>query len=335
MKKTRKILSAVLAALMLASLSGCSEETETAEIAIPSSDSEGASFNTVTAEVGTISETYTLDANMSNPYLISISSSVSGKILTSPIEDGAQVSEGDVLLTIASDDIDKQITEQQIRLDSANQTYQTLCSTEGASTYEIESAALEIQIEQNQLDLLNAQKEDYTVRATTSGTVSLTLDETALAVGREVAQGSEICTISPDSGYVLCASTTTDALADVNFGTSVTVKHFTDEVAKGSVSDIIYTDKGADFSTYTYVISVPNLDSISYYGTFTVIFEAYTKDNVVLVPNEAVSTISNESYVDVLIDGVKVQTAVETGIVGDSKTEIISGLTGDEEIILS
>ena len=72
---------------------------------------------------------------------------------------------------------------------------------------------------------------------------------------------------------------------------------------------------------------------MSYYDNLKVTLNTYTKENVVLVPSDAIRTISNENYVDVLIDGVKVQTAVEVGIVGDSQTEIISGLTGGEDII--
>lgn len=332
MKKTGLIIAAAVLSLMC----GCSSKQQSAEIEIPILDSEKVSFNTVKAEVGTISETYTLDGTFSNPYLVSVSPSVGGKIVSASISDGSDVKEGDVLLTFASDDIDKQIEDQQIRLNSAKQTYQTLSVAEDVSSAELQSAAVEIEVEQNQMDMLNAKKEQYTVKATATGKLSISLDKSAYEIGKQISSGQEICKISPSEGNVLCASTNTpEKLNDVNFGTTVKITHFTDEVAAGTVSDIIYTDKGSDYSYYTYVINVPNADDIAYYESFRVTFEAYTKDGVVLVPNEAVRTISKDTYVDVLIDGVKVQTAVEIGIVGDSKTEIVSGLTGDEDIILS
>lgn len=331
-----KFLAVLLAAVCLSAvgLSGCSDDESSEEIKVPILEEDQITFNTVKAEIGTISETYTLDADYENPYLVTISSAVSGKVKSVSIKNGEKVKTGDVLLTIASDEIDKQIEEQQIRLDSAKQTYNTLSGTSGVSSAELETAKLDIDVEQNEMDKLLNKKANYSIKATASGTVSAESGyEDTFAVGQNVYEGQFVCTISPDEGNVLCARTNTkEALTDVNFGTSATVTNLNEDVGKGTVSDIIYTENG-DYSYFCYVIKLDGKEDLSYYDNLKVTLNTYTKENVVLVPTEAIRTISNETYVDVLIDGVKVQTAVETGIVGDLQTEIISGLTGEEEII--
>lgn len=331
-----KFLTVLLAMVCLSvmGLSGCSEEKSSEEIKVPILDEDQVKFNTVKAEIGTISETYTLDGDYENPYLVTVSSAVSGKVKSVSLKDGKSVKTGDVLLTIASDDIDKQIADQQIRLDSAQQTYNTLRGSSGISSSELESAKIDIDVEQNEMDKLLAQKESYSIKATANGTVSVASGyEDTFAIGQSIYNDQFICTISPNDGNVLCARTNTkEALTDVNFGTSATVTNLNETVGSGTVSDIIYTENG-DYSYYCYVIKLSKDKDLSYYDNLKVTLNTYTKENVVLVPTDSIRTISNETYVDVLIDGVKVQTAVETGIVGDLQTEIISGLTGGEEII--
>lgn len=331
----KRALTALLAvALSAGVMIGCSEKENTEEIKVPILNEDQVVFDTVKAEIGTISETYTLDADYENPYLVTISSSVSGKVKSVSVKNGKKVKTGDVLMTIASDDIDKQIEDQQIRLDSVKQTYNTLSGTGGVSSAELESARLDIDVEQNEMDKLLAKKDRYSIKATESGTVSTESGfEDTFAIGQNVHEGQFVCTISPSGGNVLCARTSTkEALENVNFGTSATVTNLNETLGSGTVSDIIYFDNG-DYSSYCYVIKLAKNKDLSYYDNLKVTLNTYTKENVVLVPSDAIRTISNENYVDVLIDGVKVQTAVEVGIVGDSQTEIISGLTGGEDII--
>lgn len=333
----KRVLILAFAALCVLSLSGCGDKKEDDEIKLPILEGDKIEFNTIKAEIGTISETYTLDGSYSNPYIMSVSTQAGGKIESVNLKNGAEVKEGDVLITITSEDIDKQIADQQIRLDSVKQTYQTLGATKGTSAAELESARIDIDIEQNAMDQLLKNKEKYSVKAPVSGVISeVNGSEDSYAIGKDIAQGALVCSITPSSGNVLCARTNDDnQLQNVNFGTSVSITHLNENVGTGIVSDIIHFDNG-DYSNYCYVIKVDDkYGDISYYEGLKVTFNTYTKENVVLVPTDAIRSISDEKYVDVLIDGVKVQTAVETGISDELKTEIISGLTGTEDIIVS
>lgn len=58
-----------------------------------------------------------------------------------------------------------------------------------------------------------------------------------------------------------------------------------------------------------------------------------TKTDVITVPSAAVQTIGDASYVRVLINGEEMQTPVEIGIVSDSQTEIVSGISEGDTVI--
>ncbi len=55
-------------------------------------------------------------------------------------------------------------------------------------------------------------------------------------------------------------------------------------------------------------------------------------ENVIAVPNEAIQTANDQSYVVVVKDGKTENVNVETGISNDAYTEIKSGLTGNESV---
>ncbi len=57
------------------------------------------------------------------------------------------------------------------------------------------------------------------------------------------------------------------------------------------------------------------------------------KQDVILVPNSAVKTNSNNSYVEILIGNTPQNQTVQTGLSNDTMTEITSGLEGGEEVV--
>ena len=68
--------------------------------------------------------------------------------------------------------------------------------------------------------------------------------------------------------------------------------------------------------------------------TANVTVTTVSKDNVLEVPTAAVQTQAGSSYVNKLVNGQSVQTDVTTGLQGDSNTEITSGLTEGDEVVI-
>jgi HlyD family secretion protein len=56
--------------------------------------------------------------------------------------------------------------------------------------------------------------------------------------------------------------------------------------------------------------------------------------NVLTVPDLAITRLGGQAYVNVYSNGKQVQTPIETGVVGDTYTEVTSGLTEGEQIVI-
>ncbi len=320
---------------------GCNQQNNFAdvskEIYLPDDDNEAGGNNTVEAEIGSIDKKYYHEAVYDNPYVDTIKFSVGGIVSSVDIEDGQTVKKGEVLAQLNTDEIDKQIEEQKLRLDSAKKTLTKLNKDKDADSNEISSAEYDVQIEQNAYDQLLFELENYTIKAPYKGEVNIQLEEgKEIKKGSQVAEGQQLCRMSNPDGERLCVEIYDDEqFDDVSFGTNVTLTQ--GEITEsGKVTDIVFKDGGESYSSYYYVIT-PNkkkskLDRSG--GTIDASIEVYSKENVVIVPTEAIKTVNEKYYVDVLVDGVKIQTDVEIGIQDDSDTEIVSGLSGGEEIIL-
>jgi HlyD family secretion protein len=57
--------------------------------------------------------------------------------------------------------------------------------------------------------------------------------------------------------------------------------------------------------------------------------------NALTVPNNAITRVAGQAYVNAYINGQQVQTAIETGVVGDQYTEVTGGLNEGEQIVLA
>ena len=56
--------------------------------------------------------------------------------------------------------------------------------------------------------------------------------------------------------------------------------------------------------------------------------------NVLTVPNLAITRLGGQAYVNLYANGQEVQTAIETGVVGDTYTEVTSGLNEGQQVVI-
>ena len=59
-----------------------------------------------------------------------------------------------------------------------------------------------------------------------------------------------------------------------------------------------------------------------------------TASNALTVPNLAITRLGGQAYVTVYVHGQSVQTAIETGVVGDTYTEVTGGLNEGAEVVI-
>ena len=84
-----------------------------------------------------------------------------------------------------------------------------------------------------------------------------------------------------------------------------------------------------------YVITPDEENDMLDLGGIEVVFDVYSRLDTVIVPQKAVKKLDGRNYVNLLVDGVKIEQDVELGIEDNDNVEILSGLSGGEEIILN
>jgi len=117
----------------------------------------------------------------------------------------------------------------------------------------------------------------------------------------------------------------------------VSVDAYSSDVFFGSVTKIApQTVVTQNVTTIPVTVQVDSVDNRLLTGmNATCNFIIDQKKNVIAIPNEAVKSDSSGSYVQVLVGDVPTRRPVEIGMVGDAKTEVISGVAVDEKVITS
>ncbi|MGN0634216.1 MAG: efflux RND transporter periplasmic adaptor subunit [Oscillospiraceae bacterium] len=339
-----KKIAFLLALIAAVSACGCSSKKDGQEIVVPIYESDKVDYKTEEAVIGDISQKYYIDGEFGYPYLENVTFKISGRIESIEVEENDSVEKGDLLCVLDSEELDRKLEEKQVYVDQAQKTVNTLLS-EGGSATEIELAKTQLEVVMLEYDHLAASLEDYSVYAPCSG-VFRPDKETAFGKdiadqkgaknivieGAEVKSGQSLGTISDHSQSYLICEVYDNPLENVNFGTRVSLEQGVSK-AGGKVVDVINNDVGG-MKIYTYVI-LPDEDADLGDMGVKCCFEVYSKLDTVLVPTEAVKKTKSRTYVNLLIDGTKIEQDVETGIEDGDKTEIISGLSGGEQVIIT
>lgn len=116
----------------------------------------------------------------------------------------------------------------------------------------------------------------------------------------------------------------------------VTWNALTDGTATGTVASIDPTATTSNsVVTYGVVVKLTSLPKgIKIGQTTTVVVTIASKTNVLAVPSAAVTTVGGLSFVQVIANGAQTRTQVQVGLVGDSLTEITSGLNEGDTVAL-
>lgn len=331
MKVFKGILSAVLCAAMLG-MSGCAQKEKKDEIAVPILEAKSVQYKTTTAEIRDISQKYVQPGFYGYPYSRTVKFPVSGQIESIEVEAPCDVEEGQLLCKLYTDNLQEEIEKEEIRLEQVKKTVETLRKN-GGSSDEITMAQYDVEIEQMRYDRLVESLEDYNVYAPCDGEFSMERGRYPYNVNSTVNQGSVFGYTVDRSERYLCVEVFDTKLPNVNFATTVRLEQGA-QSSTGTVTDIVFNDNG-DFSTYIYVITLNNEDELMDLGEIEVVFDVYSRLDTVVIPKNAVKELGGRTFVYMLVDGVKVEQDIELGLEDGSDVEVVSGLVGGEEIILS
>ncbi len=339
--KTMKKLALITAAAMTISLAGCAEKEQKQEIAVPIYKADKVEYKTADAVVGDITKKYYVDDAILSYYdSVNVSFKTDGIVDEILAENGSEVKKGDILATLKTDDLEREIAEKELYLEQSKKTLATLAS-EGVTGSEYELAQTDVELEQMEYDHLVASRDDYVVTAPCDGVFGRDEDtsfeayisdqrgkQNIIMPGVAVSASQRLGMVYDTSNQAIICVVYDADLENVNFGTRV---HITQGDYQGE-GKVVSIKEGEN--VHNYIVMPDEPDKVNDLTYLSCCFDVYSKLDVVLVPSKAVKTNKDRRFVNLLIDGTKVEQDVETGIVDGDNTEILSGLSGGEKVIL-
>ncbi|MBR1664364.1 MAG: biotin/lipoyl-binding protein [Ruminococcus sp.] len=327
----KRILTAALALTLAGLLAGCGEKSEETDISIPILETSTPVYNTTTAEIGDISEKYYGEASYGVSHDSVVYFPKNGQIAEINVEINKTVKKGDVLCVLRSEDIEEQIEEAQVWLDQSEETYNKLLKSSKTSASELEYARIDYELQKLNMDSLERDLAEYTIKAPCDGTINYINDHDRQLNVNTIVDPGIFCSISDSSQNELSCKML-QKMESVGYGTRAIITSTTGE-AEGIVTGMRELGEG-EMIQYAYEIKCDD-PMVSGAGKYRVCFDVYDKTDVVTVPKKAIKTINERNFVNLLVDGVKIEQDVELGIDDGEKVEITNGLSGGEEIIIN
>jgi len=332
MKLFKRIFSsAALAAII--TLSGCSaQDAVDAEIQVPVF--EGASnsnFETATVEVTDIELTQNVGGSIGYAYSDTLYTFFESNLIEFNVKRGDILKEGDVIAVFDSSALDYDLTNQSILADDAYANYLATGS---------EAARLEYEIQKKQLELVQYQVDQFTIRAPYDCIVTNTGD---FVVGSVVKYGKEVCTVAKEDEVYLYTSKSADLF---HVGMAVTAKFGTNDEYKGNVVSVpesgAKNSRGSSSLNTSVVIKfedgelerlIEEVHNVVSAGWATIIVPTVQKYNVMTLPEEAIAQFSGSTYCSILNNGLQVRIPVEVEAVYDGLAIIKNGLREGDEVV--
>lgn len=365
----KRILAALLAASM-ALCAGCGSQTSDDE---EEQTAAGTAVEVVEVTKGAMSTEYSVNGKVVADNEVQVFPMLAGQVLTLSVSEGDKVTKGQTLLNVDTSSVtstmaslresynatktatEKAIENAQIGVDQAQlavENTEALLEAGAAAEQDLtkakqglaqaqagvqqaraQQAASLAQI-QASMDQINKQASYGTVTAPCAGTV------TAVNVvqGGMASSAQPAVVIAEDSRVKIDASVSEDVFAGLHTGDSagVQISVLSDEV---KTANIVSLPAAANQQTnlYDVSVSVPAGTEPAIGAFATVIFYTDRRENTLSVPTECVLTGNdNERYLFTVDESGTTATrvTVETGLVGKTNTEITSGLTAGDRVVV-
>ncbi len=174
--------------------------------------------------------------------------------------------------------------------------------------------------------------------ATLTSPITGTVVTVGITAGATVTANSstDIITIIGTKSYEVQATLDSSQIPAVKTGQSASVEvDGVDGTLEGTVSQVGPVESTSSGYTYPVVVALPDSDGGLYPGsTSNVDIATGEVSHVVAVPTSAVETAETRSYVLELSKGVLTRKVIKVGMVGDVYTEVLSGLTPGQSVVL-
>jgi len=225
------------------------------------------------------------------------------------------------------DNVDFALEQAKIGADSAiKQAELSLTSTKNSAASTLTS-------------LENGIKDSWDVVDKTNGKSTISGTVTAVNIKKGAFASPQVASVVVSSGkkQQVLVSVSETLKPNINAGdeVDVVISAISKELIHG-VIDSVSPSPNAMTSLYDVYVNLVDENVPTSLGMFAeVTFKTNRKDNAISVPTQAILTDGETQYVFVTEDDVTAKkVVVETGIVGNSDTEIISGLNEGDKLII-
>lgn len=327
----RTISAAALAAATL--LSSCSaQDAVDAEIQIPLLEGGTVSnFQTATVEISDIELTQNVGGSIGYAYSDTLYTFFESNLIEFVAKRGDVLKEGDVIAVFDSSSLDYDYTNQKILADDAYANYLATGS---------ETARLEYEIQKKQLDYVQYQIDQFTIRAPYDCIVTGIGD---FVVGSVVGYGEEVCTVAKEGEVYLFSNQSTDLF---HVGMTVTAKFGTNDEYTARVVSVpeagARSSRGSTNINTCVVMKLEDgelervtseVNNVVSAGWATIIVPTVQKYNVMTLPEEAIAQFSGSTYCSILNNGLQVRIPVEVEGTYDGLAIIKNGLREGDEVV--
>lgn len=342
----KKLIAAAVSAIMCLSAGGCYLLPDEEEVLdAPTVKASDVTYSTVTAKKKDLEKKIVATGTVTaeNQYTLSYEKQ-SGTVSKFYVKAGDKVKKGDVICDLDTYDLDYQIEEKQLYLEKAKLKVDIIYEG-GGSQAEIDSAYVDVQLLEKELEKLQAQKEDSSLKSPIDGVVSSLSDVRA---GDNVNPGQTIATVIDTSALYIAIQP--DDLTQYDIDTEVririgedyydgvvfmTPKKLADYQAEQKEDHNNVDDTGIDYQADTIYVRFKDTAPAEAVGQLadTILILDSVKDAIV-ISNNLIKKVDGTKVVYVLKNGEKTAVEVETGLSTGSQTEIRSGLNEGDEIVI-
>lgn len=328
---THCIAVAGLALMLLAGCGGAPADSNTAaEPAAP------LAVISVPAEIMTIEATYRTTAHLEADQEADVLVRVPGQVIDIAHEEGDRVAAGQVLATLDGDRLRLDMQRARTELDKAASELRRM--TELKERNLVSAAAFDDmgfgvdELEAN-YELKRLEYEYSAVRAPIAGIVS----SRNVKPGDQLDAGQQAFRITDTTRLVARLPIPQVELDKFKVGSAVSLtvdaapnERFTATIARLSPTIDVAT---GTFRATLYIDNPENRLAPGMLGRFAIAFDRHS--DALVVPTDALVKEDNATVVYVVDNGTALRKTVTTGIEAEGHTEIISGLSADDQVILS
>ena len=237
-----------------------------------------------------------------------------------------------------------QVAAAKVQVSSAKAS--AAVDSQGPTSGAVASANAQVETAQVQVDAAQQALDETTLRAPAPGTVTSVngaVGQSSTSAGASDATGS---TSTAGGGFVVITDMTAlevDTMVSEADATQVKVGQpatitfpATDASESGEVTTIdVQETVTNNVVEYGVTVSlVEGTKGLKLGQTADVSIETGSASNVLYVPTSAITTAGGISTVTVRTDGVDTPTVVQTGLEGNSRTEIVSGLAEGDVVVI-